>query len=245
MGYRVTIQPTNDALLICLLCSIAEGCTLKLVLAMRGGPINIRRGNRNTAGQGTVTWQLDTKNKKTFWGVFSMKCPILKSHSVWVFFHLFLLVTMEDPIKDVSNLMDSTKEDGWEKSISNKQVTFVVYRKGDQLSFFRVVDRGDGTLTPLSESVRWESHHYLLSRIGGRLAMVYSVDCTWHTWSICGLISVLVLHLSATEVCFMLLSAMPCIEVVSNQINELQQERNDWLSWCYAMLCHVYLMSTS
>lgn len=70
------------------------------------------------------------------------------------FFHLFLLVTMEDPIKDVSNLMDSTKEDGWEKSISNKQVTFVVYRKGDQLSFFRVVDRGDGTLTPLSESVR-------------------------------------------------------------------------------------------
>lgn len=25
-------------------CSIAEGCTLKLVLAMRGGPINTRRG---------------------------------------------------------------------------------------------------------------------------------------------------------------------------------------------------------
>ncbi|KAG7512554.1 AN1-type zinc finger protein 4 isoform X1 [Solea senegalensis] len=84
---------------------IAEGCTLKLVLAMRGGPINIRR------------------------------------------------VTMEDPIKEVADLMESTKEEGWEKGAANKQVTFVVYRKGDQLSFFRVVDRGDGTLTPLSESL--------------------------------------------------------------------------------------------
>ncbi|KAE8280640.1 AN1-type zinc finger protein 4 [Larimichthys crocea] len=62
-------------------------------------------------------------------------------------------VTMEDPIKEVAELMDSTKEEGWEKSLSNKQVTFVVYREGDQLNFFRVVDRGDGTLTPLSESL--------------------------------------------------------------------------------------------
>ncbi|GAA6223369.1 AN1-type zinc finger protein 4 isoform X1 [Lates japonicus] len=84
---------------------IAEGCTLKLVLAMRGGPINTRR------------------------------------------------VTMEDPIKEVADLMESTKEEGWEKSVANKQVTFVVYREGDQLNFFRVVDRGDGTLTPLSESL--------------------------------------------------------------------------------------------
>jgi len=29
-------------------CSIAEGCTLKLVLAMRGGPINTRRGKEKT-----------------------------------------------------------------------------------------------------------------------------------------------------------------------------------------------------
>ncbi|CAG6017158.1 unnamed protein product [Menidia menidia] len=84
---------------------IAEGCTLKLVLAMRGGPINTRR------------------------------------------------VTIEDPIKDVADLMEGTKEEGWEKNLTNKQVTFVVYRDGDQLNFFRVVDRGDGTLTPLSESL--------------------------------------------------------------------------------------------
>ncbi|KAM4607798.1 AN1-type zinc finger protein 4 isoform 1-T2 [Polymixia lowei] len=84
---------------------IAEGCTLKLVLAMRGGPINTRR------------------------------------------------VTMEDPTKDVADLMEGTREEGWEKSLANKQVTFLVYREGDQLNFFRVVDRGDGTLTPLSESL--------------------------------------------------------------------------------------------
>lgn len=67
---------------------------------------------------------------------------------------ILLSVTMEDPVKEVADLMESTKEEGWEKSLSNKQVTFVVYREGDQLNFFRVVDRGDGTLTPLSESLR-------------------------------------------------------------------------------------------
>lgn len=61
---------------------------------------------------------------------------------------------MEDPIKEVADLMESTKEDNWERSLAHKQVTFVVYREGDQLNFFRVVDRGDGTLTPLSESLR-------------------------------------------------------------------------------------------
>ncbi|KAL6101863.1 zfand4 [Pungitius sinensis] len=84
---------------------IAEGSTLKLVLAMRGGPINTRR------------------------------------------------VTIDDPIKEITDLMESSKEEGWEKSLANKQVTFVVYRENDQLNFFRVVDRGDGTLTPLSESM--------------------------------------------------------------------------------------------
>ncbi|KAM6916372.1 AN1-type zinc finger protein 4 [Xenentodon cancila] len=84
---------------------IAEGCTLKLVLAMRGGPINTRK------------------------------------------------VTVEDPVKEVADLMGSTKEESWDKSLTNKQVTFVVYREGDQLNFFRVLNRGDGTLTPLSESL--------------------------------------------------------------------------------------------
>lgn len=72
---------------------------------------------------------------------------------------------MEDPIKEVADLMESTKEDGWEKSVAQKQVTFVVYREGDQLNFLRVVDRGDGTLTPLSESLRLACHPLLLLTI--------------------------------------------------------------------------------
>ncbi|XP_057257065.1 AN1-type zinc finger protein 4 isoform X4 [Pezoporus wallicus] len=85
--------------------NISEGCTLKLVLAMRGGPINTRR------------------------------------------------VSVEDPIREMAEYMDPTRDEIWEKGASNKQVTFLVYREGDQLNFFRVVDRGDGTLTPLSESL--------------------------------------------------------------------------------------------
>lgn len=69
---------------------------------------------------------------------------------------------MDDPIKEVTDLMESIKEEGWEKSVANKQVTFVVYRENDQLNFFRVVDRGDGTLTPLSESVRLGYCQYVL-----------------------------------------------------------------------------------
>lgn len=85
--------------------NISEGCTLKLILAMRGGPINTRR------------------------------------------------VSVEDPIRDIAEYMDPSRDDTWERSIASKQVTFLVYREGDQLNFFRVVDRGDGTLTPLSESL--------------------------------------------------------------------------------------------
>ncbi|XP_077933567.1 AN1-type zinc finger protein 4 isoform X3 [Halichoerus grypus] len=85
--------------------NISEGCTLKLVLAMRGGPINARR------------------------------------------------VPMEDPLREMAEYMDSSRDEVWEKTSCNKQVTFLVYREGDQLNFFRVVDRGDGTLTPLSESL--------------------------------------------------------------------------------------------
>ncbi|XP_040098758.1 AN1-type zinc finger protein 4 isoform X2 [Oryx dammah] len=85
--------------------NISEGCTLKLVLAMRGGPINTSR------------------------------------------------VPMEDPLKEMAEYMDSSRDEVWEKTSCNKQVTLLVYQEGDQLNFFRVVDRGDGTLTPLSESL--------------------------------------------------------------------------------------------
>ncbi|XP_074088682.1 AN1-type zinc finger protein 4 isoform X2 [Macrotis lagotis] len=63
-----------------------------------------------------------------------------------------LEVPMEDPLREMAEYMDSSRDEVWEKASCNK-VTFLVYREGDQLNFFRVVDRGDGTLTPLSESL--------------------------------------------------------------------------------------------
>ncbi|KAI8521381.1 AN1-type zinc finger protein 4 [Branchiostoma belcheri] len=90
--------------------SITDGSTLKLVLAMRGGPINTRR------------------------------------------------VPMEDPaIREMAEYMEANKEEILDKLPNNKQVTLLVFREGDQLNFFRVVDRGDGTLTPLSESLSNQS----------------------------------------------------------------------------------------
>ncbi|XP_045051920.1 AN1-type zinc finger protein 4 isoform X2 [Desmodus rotundus] len=60
---------------------------------------------------------------------------------------------MDDPLREMAEYMDSSRDEVWEKTSYNKQVTFLVYREGEQLNFFRVVDRGDGTLTPLSESL--------------------------------------------------------------------------------------------
>ncbi|XP_073541783.1 AN1-type zinc finger protein 4 isoform X2 [Phyllobates terribilis] len=93
--------------------NISEGCTLKLVLAMRGGPINTRR------------------------------------------------VPLDDSVREMAEFMDPVRDELWEKTHTNKQVTFLVYREGDQLNFFRVVDRGDGTLTPLSESLSGGSAYNL------------------------------------------------------------------------------------
>lgn len=89
---------------------IHDGATLKLVLAMRGGPINTRR------------------------------------------------IPMEDPsFREMAEYVEANKEEFG----GNRQVTLLVFREGDQLNFFRVVDRGDGTLTPLSESLSGTSVYNL------------------------------------------------------------------------------------
>jgi len=87
--------------------NIGHGATLKLVLAMRGGPINTRR------------------------------------------------VSVEDPsLQEMADYMDANKDEIWETLMQdNQQVTLLVFRDGDQLNFFRVYDRGDGTLTPYTESI--------------------------------------------------------------------------------------------
>ncbi|XP_068113706.1 AN1-type zinc finger protein 4 [Hyperolius riggenbachi] len=84
---------------------ISEGCTLKLVLTTRAGPINTRR------------------------------------------------VPLENPIRELAELMDSVPDDVQEKLTSSKPVAFLVYRDGDQMNFVPVVDGTNGTLTPLSESL--------------------------------------------------------------------------------------------
>ncbi|CAI9743352.1 AN1-type zinc finger protein 4-like [Octopus vulgaris] len=89
---------------------VHNGATLRLVLAMRGGPINTRR------------------------------------------------IPIEDPaIKEMAEYMDSNKDEFG----TNRQLTLLVFREGDQLNFFRVMDRGDGTLTPLSESLSGTSVYNL------------------------------------------------------------------------------------
>ncbi|KAJ8248590.1 hypothetical protein GJAV_G00243630 [Gymnothorax javanicus] len=93
--------------------NIADGSALKLVLAMRGGPINTKR------------------------------------------------VAMDDSVKDMPEYVDDGRAESWEPAPPNKQVTYLVYREGDQLNVFQVVDRGDGTLTPVSESVRGGSVYNL------------------------------------------------------------------------------------
>ena len=63
---------------------------------------------------------------------------------------------MEDPtLREMAEYVEANRDEIWEKVPGNRQVTLLVFREGDQLNFFRVVDRGDGTLTPLSESLRY------------------------------------------------------------------------------------------
>lgn len=87
--------------------NIKSGSTLTLVLAMRDGPINMRR------------------------------------------------ISVEEPsFQDVVEYMDVNKEDMWDRLMNDdKQVTLLVFRDGDQLNFFRVYDRGDGVLSPYSDSL--------------------------------------------------------------------------------------------
>lgn len=83
---------------------IQDGATLKLVLNMRGGPINTRR------------------------------------------------IPMDEPsIYEMAEYFSEASRDEPTDKLSNRPVTVIVYHNGDQLNFFRVVDR-DST-SPMSESL--------------------------------------------------------------------------------------------
>nr|XP_007960720.2 AN1-type zinc finger protein 4 isoform X5 [Chlorocebus sabaeus]XP_037866230.1 AN1-type zinc finger protein 4 isoform X5 [Chlorocebus sabaeus]XP_037866231.1 AN1-type zinc finger protein 4 isoform X5 [Chlorocebus sabaeus]XP_037866232.1 AN1-type zinc finger protein 4 isoform X5 [Chlorocebus sabaeus] len=67
----------------------------------------------------------------------------------------------------MAEYLDSSRVEVWEKTSCNKQVTFLVYREGDQLNFLPAVDRGNGTLTPLSDSSKKIGFHlHVLRRKG-------------------------------------------------------------------------------
>lgn len=82
--------------------SIHSGATLKLVLAMRGGPINTRR------------------------------------------------IPVEDSaLREMAEYMEANRDEILDKLPGTSNVTLLVFREGDKLNFFRVVDpRPDGSATP-------------------------------------------------------------------------------------------------
>lgn len=86
----------------------------------------------------------------------SYKRQFMKTYQNIMIIHLFhISVPMEDPtLREMAEYVEANRDEIWEKIPGNRQVTLLVFREGDQLNFFRVVDRGDGTLTPLSESLR-------------------------------------------------------------------------------------------
>jgi AN1-type zinc finger and ubiquitin domain-containing protein 1 len=110
--------------------NIEAGTTIKLVLAMRGGPVNTKR------------------------------------------------VPIEDSlIRDMSEYIESSRDDyGLGNDLlpsSNKNVTFLVLRDGDQFNFFQVIDRGDGTLSPLSGSMRLLSSNIKINQINFFLIVLH------------------------------------------------------------------------
>jgi len=73
-------------------------------------------------------------------------------------------VPLEDPsLQEVIDYVEANGEDMWNDLPTSEttQVTVLLFRDGDQLNFFRVFDRGDGTLTPLSESLSGNSMYNL------------------------------------------------------------------------------------
>lgn len=73
-------------------------------------------------------------------------------------------VVLEDPsLQEVIDYVEANGEEMWNDlpASDSTQVTVLLFRDGDQLNFFRVIDRGDGTLTPLSESLSGNSMYNL------------------------------------------------------------------------------------
>lgn len=120
--------------------SASWNCCNFLILPMRHCALVLRSKEKKSL----ITIPGSVQAPVWYWLVWPASC----------FFSLPAVTVTDDSVRDIADCLDAGREEMWEKSLPNKQVTFLVYREGDQLNFFRVVDRGDGTLTPVSESLR-------------------------------------------------------------------------------------------
>ena len=86
-------------------CDVPDGATLKLVLSMRGGPINTR------------------------------KIPI-----------------HDDSTRELQEVVERSKDELLEHIPEGGHVTVLVFRDGDQINLYHVLERPDGSYSPLSDS---------------------------------------------------------------------------------------------
>ena len=85
-------------------CEVPDGATLKLVLSMRGGPINTRR------------------------------------------------VALQEQAGELQQVVEQSKEELLEHIPEGGHVTVLVFRDGDQINLYHVLERPDGSYSPLSDS---------------------------------------------------------------------------------------------
>lgn len=86
-------------------CDVPDGATLKLVLAMRGGPINTRR-----------------------------------------------IPLPEETAREIQDAVERNKEDLLGQIPEGGHVTVLVFREGDEINLYHVLERPDGSYSPLSDS---------------------------------------------------------------------------------------------
>ena len=102
-------------------CQIESGATLRLILALRGGPINTRRVPLPQSSSSRKQQQQQQS-----------QIP-----------------------EEIHMMMMQNKDKILDKIPPNGQVTVLLFREGDQVNMYHVVERPDGTFSPLSDS--WKS----------------------------------------------------------------------------------------
>ena len=101
-------------------CAIESGATLRLILALRGGPINTRRVPLPQSSSSRRQQQQQSQIPE-----------------------------------EIHMMMMQNKDKILDKIPPNGQVTVLLFREGDQVNMYHVVERPDGTFSPLSDS--WKS----------------------------------------------------------------------------------------